>query len=132
MKALFIGGTGNISTAVSRLAVAQGVELTLLNRGQRPVEVAGAESLVADINDEAAAAEAENKRNAARERKRTVNEAVCAICEAQKIKPDDEGRYRFTVDGYVVVLMHLDRCVVRRVSNDGEDAAPRRGRKRKG
>ncbi len=58
MKALFIGGTGNISTAVSRLAVAQGVELTLLNRGQRPVEVAGAESLVADINDEAAAAEA--------------------------------------------------------------------------
>ncbi len=81
---------------------------------------------------EAAAAEAENKRNAARERKRTVNEAVCAICEAQKIKPDDEGRYRFTVDGYVVVLMHLDRCVVRRVSNDGEDAAPRRGRKRKG
>jgi nucleoside-diphosphate-sugar epimerase len=58
MKALFIGGTGNISTAVSRLAVARGVELTLLNRGQRKVEIEGADSLVVDINDEAATAKA--------------------------------------------------------------------------
>ncbi len=33
MKVLFIGGTGIISTAVSRAAVAAGFELYLLNRG---------------------------------------------------------------------------------------------------
>ena len=33
MKALFIGGTGVISTAVGALALARGWELTLLNRG---------------------------------------------------------------------------------------------------
>ncbi|MEX1020147.1 MAG: SDR family oxidoreductase [Litorilinea sp.] len=39
MKVLFIGGTGKISSACSRLAVEQGVDLYLLNRGQtdRPV-----------------------------------------------------------------------------------------------
>ncbi|MDR3084728.1 MAG: NAD-dependent epimerase/dehydratase family protein [Christensenellaceae bacterium] len=35
MKALFIGGTGLISCAVSKLAIERGWELTLLNRGQR-------------------------------------------------------------------------------------------------
>jgi len=49
MKALFIGGTGNISAAVSRLAVERGVELSLLNRGNRKVDIAGAESIVGDI-----------------------------------------------------------------------------------
>ena len=33
MKALFIGGTGVISTDVGALALARGWELTLLNRG---------------------------------------------------------------------------------------------------
>jgi len=33
MKALFIGGTGTISTEISKLAVKSGVELYLLNRG---------------------------------------------------------------------------------------------------
>lgn len=39
MKVLFIGGTGKISSACSQLAVDQGIELYLLNRGQtdRPV-----------------------------------------------------------------------------------------------
>ncbi len=39
MKVLFIGGTGVISSACSQLAVEQGMELTLFNRGQslRPV-----------------------------------------------------------------------------------------------
>lgn len=49
MKVLFIGGTGNISTAVSRLAIAQGVDLYLLNRGQRTVTIEGAQTLIADI-----------------------------------------------------------------------------------
>ena len=34
MKVLFIGGTGKISSACSQLAVDQGIELYLLNRGQ--------------------------------------------------------------------------------------------------
>ncbi len=35
MKALFIGGTGTISTAISKLVLEQGWELFLLNRGSR-------------------------------------------------------------------------------------------------
>jgi nucleoside-diphosphate-sugar epimerase len=50
MKVLFIGGTGNISTAVSHRAVADGLDLFLLNRGQRQVEIPGAHSIVADIH----------------------------------------------------------------------------------
>ena len=49
MKVLFLGGTGFISSAVSRLAVANGFDLYLLNRGLRPVEIAGAHRLVADL-----------------------------------------------------------------------------------
>lgn len=50
MKVLFIGGTGFISTAVSRLAVARGIELYHLNRGQRPCEVKGVRQLTADVH----------------------------------------------------------------------------------
>jgi nucleoside-diphosphate-sugar epimerase len=50
MKILFIGGTGNISTAVSRLAVARGMDLYLLNRGTRNVNVPGAKTIVGNIN----------------------------------------------------------------------------------
>lgn len=56
MKALFIGGTGIISTQISRLLVAQGWNLTLLNRGNRATSVPGAHQLIGDINDEAAVA----------------------------------------------------------------------------
>ncbi len=58
MKALFIGGTGVISTSISRLLVSQGWDLTLLNRGNRANDVPGAKQLIADVNDEAAAAAA--------------------------------------------------------------------------
>jgi nucleoside-diphosphate-sugar epimerase len=50
MKVLFIGGTGVISTAVSRLAIAEGFELYVLNRGLRPVQLPGAHVLTADIH----------------------------------------------------------------------------------
>ena len=50
MKILFVGGTGFISTAVSRLALARGWELFLLNRGQHHPNPPGCRSLVADIN----------------------------------------------------------------------------------
>lgn len=39
MKVLFIGGTGNISSACTRLAVERGLELWLLNRGQSQAAV---------------------------------------------------------------------------------------------
>lgn len=50
MKALFIGGTGFISTAVSRLAGAGGIELYLLNRGLSSAPLPGTHGLTADIN----------------------------------------------------------------------------------
>jgi nucleoside-diphosphate-sugar epimerase len=49
MKVLFIGGTGNISTAVSKLAVERGIELYLLNRGKRASTIPGAKVIVGDI-----------------------------------------------------------------------------------
>lgn len=56
MKVLFVGGTGVISSACSRLAVSRGVDLYLLNRGQtvRPVPE-GAQVLHGDIRDRASA-----------------------------------------------------------------------------
>jgi nucleoside-diphosphate-sugar epimerase len=51
MRVLFIGGNGNISAACSRLCVARGMEVFLLNRGRRDMPVQGAHNLVADIND---------------------------------------------------------------------------------
>ena len=53
MKVLFIGGTGVISSACSELAVQQGIDLYLLNRGQtveRPAPI-GATALFGDIRD---------------------------------------------------------------------------------
>ncbi|HEY4232317.1 MAG TPA: SDR family oxidoreductase [Lacipirellulaceae bacterium] len=58
MKVLFIGGTGFISTAVSRLAVERGIELYHLNRGQHSPAPAGVKHLVADINDSTQARQA--------------------------------------------------------------------------
>lgn len=51
MKALFIGGTGNISASVSRLCVEKGIELYLLNRGISQLEIPGANKITGDIND---------------------------------------------------------------------------------
>lgn len=50
MKVLFLGGTGIISTACTRLAIARGFDVTLLNRSQRDA-VPGSRQIVADIND---------------------------------------------------------------------------------
>jgi len=59
MKVLFIGGTGIISTACTRLAVASGVELTLLNRGRGAASVpAGVHTVQVDIADAAAVSRA--------------------------------------------------------------------------
>jgi nucleoside-diphosphate-sugar epimerase len=49
MKVLFIGGTGNISRAVSSLAVARGIDLHMLNRGKRVALIPGATTIVGDV-----------------------------------------------------------------------------------
>lgn len=49
MRVLFVGGTGNISTSVSRLAIERGFDLYLLNRGRQPVTLQNATTLTADI-----------------------------------------------------------------------------------
>ena len=50
-KVLFIGGTGNISTSVSRLALQKNIDLYLLNRGNRTLDLPGAKWMAADINN---------------------------------------------------------------------------------
>jgi nucleoside-diphosphate-sugar epimerase len=57
MRVLFIGGTGNISSAVTREALELGIDLYHLNRGNRP-SPEGVRVLHADISDRAAAKEA--------------------------------------------------------------------------
>ena len=59
MKVLFIGGTGIISTAVTRLTAERGIELTLLTRGLRDADLPKDVSTISvDAQDEAAVAAA--------------------------------------------------------------------------
>ncbi len=58
MKALFIGGTGNISSAVSRLALARGIELCHVNRGLSGGAAPGIESISVDVARPGALAQA--------------------------------------------------------------------------
>ncbi len=52
MKVLFIGGTGNISTSVSKLAVQSGIDLWHINRGTLSNEkIDGVKTITADINN---------------------------------------------------------------------------------
>ena len=56
MKALFIGGTGNISLSISKKLLALGWELTVLNRGSHNELLPGARYIKSDMADEAAVA----------------------------------------------------------------------------
>lgn len=52
MKVLFMGGTGNISSACVELALARGYDVTVFNRGNRPPSFSKpVRSLVGDRND---------------------------------------------------------------------------------
>ena len=51
MKVLFVGGTGIISSAVSRLAVEKGMELYHLNRGKSHRKIEGVKTIFADIRN---------------------------------------------------------------------------------
>ena len=58
LKVLFIGGTGQISSAiVRRLAADENYDVWLLNRGNNPAPE-GTHQITVDVNDEAAVAEA--------------------------------------------------------------------------
>ena len=64
MKVLFVGGTGIISAATTRLAAERGIELTLLRRGQRAADLPqSVRTITADIADEAAASRALGKQS---------------------------------------------------------------------
>ncbi len=58
MKVLFIGGTGNISSSVSKQAVSKGIDLYHLNRGKTGRKIDGVTTLKADIEDKDAVKEA--------------------------------------------------------------------------
>lgn len=54
MRILIIGGTGTISSAITRQLAASGHDLWLLNRGNRKNDVpTGVKQIICDINDEA-------------------------------------------------------------------------------
>lgn len=53
MKVLMIGGTGLISTAVTKRLIEQKVDLYLMNRGQRKHNIKGVKMITCDIQDEA-------------------------------------------------------------------------------
>jgi nucleoside-diphosphate-sugar epimerase len=61
MRVLFIGGTGIISSACTRLAADRGIDLTLLTRGRHAADLpAGLKTLTVDIDDMDSAARALN------------------------------------------------------------------------
>lgn len=63
MKVLFIGGTGNISSAVSKLLIEKGIDLYLLNRGRRDINIPGANIIKGDITDHKKINEVLNEHN---------------------------------------------------------------------
>ncbi len=54
MKALIIGGTGTISTAVTARALESGIDVTILNRGNQKDVPEGVRQIHADVRDRAA------------------------------------------------------------------------------
>lgn len=57
MKALLIGGTGNISLYITRRLIELGWDVTLINRGNRRELAPRAHQIICDIEDEDRAAE---------------------------------------------------------------------------
>jgi nucleoside-diphosphate-sugar epimerase len=97
MRVLFIGGTGIISSACSRLAVERGIELVVLNRGRtevRPVP-AGARNVHGDIREPASVAAALGDRD------------FDAVVDWVAFTPDhvqaDIGLFRSRVGQYVFI-----------------------------
>ncbi len=58
MRALLVGGTGNISLSVTKRLLSLGWDVTLLNRGQTGAKAPGAHQIICNIHDEKAARDA--------------------------------------------------------------------------
>ncbi|MBQ2460554.1 MAG: NAD-dependent epimerase/dehydratase family protein, partial [Bacteroidaceae bacterium] len=81
MKILIIGGTGTISSAITRQLSESGHELWLLNRGNRKSEVpSNVRQVVCDINDEAGVL------------RQVGSERFDAVCEFIGFVPSDVER----------------------------------------
>lgn len=81
MKVLLIGGTGTISSAVSKRLTEQGCELYLLNRGTRNIELPeNARCIQADINNESDTA------------KKLGNSFFDAVCDFIAFTPEQTER----------------------------------------
>jgi len=81
MKILIIGGTGTISSAITRQLSESGHELWLLNRGNRKSEVpANVRQVICDINDEAGVL------------RQVGSERFDAVCEFIGFVPSDVER----------------------------------------
>jgi nucleoside-diphosphate-sugar epimerase len=81
MRALFIGGTGTISAAISRRLLEAGWELYLLNRGNRnSILPAGAREIRCDISDEKAV------------RDKTGDQTFDVVADFIAFTPDQTGR----------------------------------------
>ena len=81
MKVLLIGGTGTISSAVSKRLAEQGCELYLLNRGTRNIELPeNARCIQADINNESDTA------------KKLGNSFFDAVCDFIAFTPEQTER----------------------------------------
>ena len=89
MKALFIGGTGTISTAVvKRLVNELGWEVWLLNRGRRnSAALEKARQITADIHDEAAVA------------KKIADLSFDVVCEFIGFRVEDVERDQADIGG---------------------------------
>ena len=88
MKILIIGGTGTISSAITRQLAEGGHELWLLNRGSRKNEVpAGVKQVICDINDEAEVL------------RQLGNEVFDAVCEFIGFLPSQVARDIRLFDG---------------------------------
>mgnify|MGYP002236313940 CR=1 FL=1 len=80
MKVLLIGGTGTISSAVSKRLTEQGCELYLLNRGTRNIELPeNARCIQADINNESDTA------------KKLGNSFFDAVCDFIPLRPNRQN-----------------------------------------
>ena len=58
-------------------------------------------------------ADADNMKQAMREKRAKRAEAAMECADSYSIKPDGDGRRRFSVDGRVIILTTANKCIVR-------------------
>ena len=110
MKALFIGGTGNISSACVELALSRGIDVTLLNRGTSGRSVPnGAQILTADIRDPQSVRAALGRRSGYHFV--DLIAAVAVQCEQHLARFRSGNRSRGERAPFLMTQQHDDDCV---------------------